>query len=306
MTIMRVRSGFTSRQLADALGPLAGLSGKWVGRGFNLISLPDFDKNAPSTGPQPFRALFNNTTETLEFVPGIDAPDRGSQVRNSNPPAGQNDIDVVGLRYLQTITDTNSGDPLHVEPGFWLNVPASDIPKQPASIVRQGSIPHGSCVLAIGSGAVSPTGKPDFDFQAPDSTPMMDTTPPHATPFGYTDPLFKNTPLPPPYTDKDKAIIHSPNNVLKAAFAEFGEYVTETTVLSVSTAPSGGVLNIPFLQNSTNNNAAATSMTAVFWIQTGMTPLGRPFAVLQYSQTVVLNFIGINWPHITVATLYKQ
>ena len=304
-TIARVRSGFTAPQFVDALGPLAQLPGKWVGTGFNLISLPDFDKTPPSTGPKQFRALFNVTTETLEFVQGIEAPNRGAEVKGSNPLQGQTDIDLIGVRYLQTVSDRNTGDPLHVEPGFWLNVPASDIPKQPASIVRQGSIPHGSSVLAIGSASVSP--KPDFAFEAPDPTPMLDTNPPRITPFGYTDPLFKNTPLPPPYTEEEKsAILHNPNIVLQRAFANYGDHVTETTALSVSTTPDGGILNIPFLQNATNNNAAATSMKSVFWIETGVTPIGKPFAVLQYSQTVVLNFIGINWPHVSVATLFKQ
>lgn len=304
MTITRVRSGFTASQFLDALGPLSELPGKWVGRGFNLISLPDFDKNPPSTGPQQFRALFNVTNETMEFVQGIEAPNRGAEVKGSNPLRGQDDIDIIGVRYLQTVSDMNSGDPLHVEPGFWLNVPASTIPAQPASIVRQGSIPHGSSVLAIGSASVS--AKPDFDCEAPNSEPMMATIPPTLPPFGYTDPLYKNTPLPPPYTDKDKEIIHNPNVVLKAAFAQYGDHVTQTTTLAVSTTPSGGVLNIPFLQNSTNNNAAAISMTSVFWIETGTTPIGKPFAVVQYSQTVMLNFIGVNWPHISVATLFKQ
>ncbi len=27
---------------------------------------------------------------------------------------------------------------------------------------------------------------------------------------------------------------------------------------------------------------------------------------LQYTQTIILNFLGINWPHISVATLLKQ
>ena len=26
----------------------------------------------------------------------------------------------------------------------------------------------------------------------------------------------------------------------------------------------------------------------------------------QYTQTVILNFLGVNWPHISVATLTKQ
>jgi hypothetical protein len=302
MTTTRVRSGFSARQLADALGPLSVLSGKWVGRGFNLISLPAFDKSPPSDGPRPFRVLLSATQETLEFTPGIEAPDRGAEIPNTSPPQGQNDIDLVGLRYLQTISDANSGDPLHVEPGFWLNVPGSTIPNVGPSIVRQGSIPHGACILAIGEGSMSATGKPDFVTGAPKSLP---TPVPGAPPlgFGYVDP-FAVAPLPPQFTNK--LIIDSPNLVLEQDFAGYGVGVHETTVLSVSTAAGGGVLNIPFLQNAVNNNAAATSVTATFWVESGISPLRKPFWVLQYSQCVVLTFQNINWPHITVATLHKQ
>ena len=62
------------------------------------------------------------------FAPMIEAPNRGSEVKGSNPLTGQNDIDLIGLRYLQTISDLNTGDPLHVEPGFWLHVPATQMP----------------------------------------------------------------------------------------------------------------------------------------------------------------------------------
>ena len=34
-------------------------------------------------------------------------------------------------------------------------------------------------------------------------------------------------------------------------------------------------------------------------------PLDSEFLQLQYSQTVVLNFEKINWPHVSVATLVK-
>jgi hypothetical protein len=33
---------------------------------------------------------------------------------------------------------------------------------------------------------------------------------------------------------------------------------------------------------------------------------GTRFLQLQYSQTVILDFFGLNWPHIAVATLVKQ
>src|SRR6516225_632237 len=38
--------------LPDVLGPIADLAGTWVGGGFNLISLPDFDSSPPSDGPK--------------------------------------------------------------------------------------------------------------------------------------------------------------------------------------------------------------------------------------------------------------
>jgi len=34
-------------------------------------------------------------------------------------------------------------------------------------------------------------------------------------------------------------------------------------------------------------------------------PNGKSFMQLQYVQRVILNFIGINWPHISVATLKR-
>ena len=50
-------------------------------------------------------------------------------------------------------------------------------------------------------------------------------------------------------------------------------------------------------------NADAVSVSAIFWIETlqGQTAPTQ----LHYSQTVLLNFNGISWPHITVATLTK-
>jgi hypothetical protein len=75
---------------------------------------------------------------------------------------------------------------------------------------------------------------------------------------------------------------------------------------------SKGGIDAPLLQNTINNNAAATSVEATFWIEhvepkdaTGR-PVGRPFDVLQYTQTVILNFLGIDWPHITVSTMFRQ
>jgi hypothetical protein len=84
------RPGLSLVRVAGSLGPLADLAGTWIGNGFVLISLPDFDPNPPSTGPKPFRLKLNTTVEILEFDQiGADVPNRGS--------TGQLDISIFGL-----------------------------------------------------------------------------------------------------------------------------------------------------------------------------------------------------------------
>ena len=39
-------------EFKDNLGPLAELAGTWVGNGFNVMSVPDFDSKAPSMRPE--------------------------------------------------------------------------------------------------------------------------------------------------------------------------------------------------------------------------------------------------------------
>jgi len=271
------------------LGPLRELAGTWVGSGFNLISLPDFGN---PQGPQPFRLKLNGTHETLEFQQiGGNVPNRGSK--------GQKDINIFGLTYLQRISDSISNGALHIEPGVWLHVPATTVPDQPATVVRQGSIPHGTSILA--QGAVIPTVDGGPRIQAVDSTPFDDkgpiTSPTYLAPFssatfppGFRPPFLKN-----------------PNLALEDAI--LGQNIVKTVVLSISTKTSagpsftgGGVLNIPFLVS----NANATQLDAVFWIETVQQPDGTQFLQLQYTQTIILNFLAINWPHISVATLIKQ
>ncbi len=53
-------------------------------------------------------------------------------------------------------------------------------------------------------------------------------------------------------------------------------------------------------------NANATQCTATFWIETVKNKDGSEFLQLQYSQTVLLDFGNIIWPHISVGTLVKQ
>ncbi len=274
------------------LGPLADLAGVWAGNGFNVMSLPDFDSKPPSTGPKPFRIKLNATRELLEFTAtGGAIPNRGVLTDLPNG-TGQKDIELFGLTYLQRISDAVTNDALHIEPGIWVNVAASDVlPVQAASIVRMGTIPHGDSLLAQGTIIPPVNGGPRIAVA--DARPVG----PGVTP-AYLE-QFNNPqiPLPPGLLP---AWVVDPNQALKAAID--GQEITRTIVLPISTTPVGGILNIPFV----TANANATRMDAIFWIETVSQPDGSSFMQLQYTQTVILNFLGIDWPHVSVATLVKQ
>ena len=262
------------------LGALTNLTGTWTGGGFNLIARPDHQQG---------RAFFlelNKTQERLQFTKiGSPIPDRGS---------AQDDIVFLGLHYLQQISDAVTNGALHLEPGIWINVPATEAPKAAASVVRMATIPHGDSLLAQGSSLVV-DGGPTIGVIS--SHPLeQGTKEPFIGPPGYLDP-YQNTPLPPgipPGSTED------PNLVLKAAIE--GQNILRTTVLTISTVPDGGIENIPFVVV----NANAVSMEAIFWIEEVEHPDGYgTFLQLQYTQTVLLRFLEIDWPHITVATLTK-
>ncbi len=51
-------------------------------------------------------------------------------------------------------------------------------------------------------------------------------------------------------------------------------------------------------------NATVGQFSAIFWIET-VEYDGRQFLQLQYTQTVLLNFADLSWPHVSVATLRK-
>ena len=105
-------------------------------------------------------------------------------------------------------------------------------------------------------------------------------------------------------TGVTQEMVSNPNSVLQAAIA--GQHITETTTLHVNTndAPilGGGTANTAFLKGGGGGpNAVSASVNATFWLETIQ---GNPVIhQLQYAQTVLLNFNGLSWPHITVATL---
>lgn len=255
-------------------GPLEGLVGVWKGLGYNMIAVPDF-KNGKG-----FRLITNATTETLTFTP-IDGtiPNRGEF---------EEDIEMHGITYMQQIDDAHSKEGIHIEPGIWLLVPPTKYPPAPQTVVRQAAIPHGDSLLAQGA-ASSMSGAPIIPPANTLPSPLPGRAPfPHEHLAPYHEGGFVSG-----FNMLD------PNQALRDVLAR--QTVLQTTALGVSTEPSGGIVNIPFVVK----NANTTKMTSTFWLETVQGPNG-PFQQLQYTQTVVLEFGGGSWPHVSVATLIKQ
>ncbi len=276
------------------LGRLAGLEGKWSGTGFNVIWRP----NSKPADQDRFLQI-NVTKETLEFqrIAG-EIPNRGLL---------QEDMNMVGLHYLQQISDKNLGAGLHFEPGIWAHVPVTSNPKEPVTIVRMATIPHGTSIVAQGVSAkadetvapvipkigIKPFGigspKDTLDFEEQDLKTKTKFRTPAAGLVGVT-----------------QAMVNDPNSVLRAAIAH--QKITATTRLQVTSAHKpvvgGGTANTAFLVGAADGpNAVAATVTSTFWLEklNGEAKASQ----LQYTQTVLLNFNGLSWPHVSVATLTR-
>ena len=281
---------------ADRLGALRNLPGFWEGTGFSLIARPDFSGRSPNG----FFLQLNLLRETIEFTT------IGSPVLNRG--SAQDDIAIYGVTYLHRVTDGETGGALHVEPGMWLNIPATTAPKADASIARLGTIPHGNAFCTVGFSVTEAIdGVPQIP---PGSTvPFAIGTKPEpgmANPFAEYDlsvpSPFRTTPLPPGIT---QAIIDDPHQLLRDTVGRqiSGQGCTfvERTLLITSSSQSGGIANIPFI----SNNANTLDMESVFAIQTVLDATGNEFLQMQYSQVAMLNFRGMSFPHITVGTMVK-
>ncbi len=280
----------------DPLGPLAELKGTWKGTGFNTIWRPFHDPG----NPRQDRFLeLNRTEETLHI----------EEIKGAIPNRGllQPDIDMFGVHYLQQIKDANTGEALHFEPGIWLNIPGTTDPDVPRTVARLGSIPHGTSILLQGTGAPAPQ-PPRFDVA--DITPFVIGDPSQKVSFPESD-LSRPTPFrTPDLTGITQAMVNDPNSVLQAAIA--GQTIVRNTVLVVTSeprpVPGGGTANTAFLEGAPGGrpNADGAQVTSTFWIETVKGGRGRrSFLQLQYTQTVLLDFAGLSWPHVTVATMRK-
>jgi hypothetical protein len=203
------------------LGPLAFLAGSWRGPGFNAIWRPDNPESRPlTTPPNPTKRLLelNLTHDSFDFhvIPGV-VPNRGL-----NP---QTDLSLYGLHYLQRVSDadpspgptvdppgysTTAKQALHIEPGLFMNVPASqqaatgDTPiVNENAIVRMASIPHGVTVLMQGPnpGTKPHTGKPHIPPLKPFNSSPHNTYP-GLSPIPFPGPYVAPPSPPPPLPDE--------------------------------------------------------------------------------------------------------
>jgi len=287
------------KTIDDPLGPLAALPGTWTGTGFNTIWRPHF----PSGKQDRFLEL-NLTSETLVFeeIPGA-IPNRGLD---------QQDIEMFGVHYLQQISDSALSAGIHLEPGIWATVPATTAPKEPPTVVRMASIPHGTAVLAQGK-AFTIAGPPVI--KDTDIIPFFGTDPSTKGSFADAEQSFpelnlgKKAKFRQPsdaatQPDITQAMVKNPNALLQKAIV--GQDIVRTTVLRVdarnSKPVSTGTANTFFL----TENASADHVTATFWIEKVKKPHNNGhFLQLQYTQAVMLDFNGLRWPHVSVATLRK-
>ena len=362
------------------LGVLERFQGTFAGKGFNMIFRPNSGPPNGTTFPNPVAGNpipqppnenvleLNLTQETISFSKSIGSvPNRGLQA--------QGDIFLNGVPYLQTVNDVtnvatgkadNTPSGIHVEPGLWMHVPATD--KDPIlgeSLCRMASIPHGTTINAQ---CLAPTssipGPPQFS--PVDPTPIVIGGLNNKVTFAAQTASATNTPRLPQDLSKfiangtiTQATLTNPNTVLEADIV--GQNIKDTTVFTVSTpatAPElgGGTANIGFLTGGVTTqggaqagpNANALEMSATFWIETvehkltvpafkpgqkplkltpqaphpgGLVPtflidppkeISTPKTItvsstqIQYSQLVQLNFAGLNWPHVSVATLVPE
>lgn len=292
------------------LGPLQGFVGPgdagkprvWTGTGFNMIWRPNF---GGASGPKDFFLELNCTSETLEFT----------EISGAIPNRGflQADIELKGVSYLQQISDSFLKSGQHFEPGIWANVPLTTNPNEPSTVVRMGSIPHGTTINAQGTGINVPGANPTPQFATASITPFVIGQPGNLVHFPeeiLTNASISRTPIA-DVPCLNQARLTNPNLFLSEAIA--GQKFDKMTVLQVSTLTSaktipttgGGTDSIAFLVGTAGGpNANAIEVDATFWLEEIAPSPGHPiYSQLQYTQRVLLNFNGLSWPHITVATL---
>ena len=257
------------------LDVLERFSGHFVGTGFNTIFRPN-GQGVPIL-------KLNLTKEGLSFSrPLGSVPNRGMGT--------QSDISLNGIGYLQTVQDLTNIDTgkadnpnpigIHSETGFWMNVPASTTnPQVGPTLVRMGSIPHGTTINAQGAAAVYIQGPPTITSKSIIPFSIIGRT--SVSTFGSllaTKPDDNRLPK-----DLSKFIaqgtltaemLTDPTVLLTNINKQLN--ITDTSTFTVSTQstvaqPGGGCSNIAFLvgQNDTAGpNANVVEVESTFHVET--------------------------------------
>ncbi|HLK49098.1 MAG TPA: heme-binding protein [Bryobacteraceae bacterium] len=280
----------------DDLGLIHKLSGRWVGRGFNLIARPD--RLGPANNTPQFTLALHATHETLQVNP----------VGGGIPNRGQFETAFLhAIDYSQTVTDYSSHTGIHKESGWWVHVPETK--ENPAgTYVRLATVPHGNSLVSQTTAVTTFSGRPTINpvnsLPIPGSDRVQPLNAPPGRPLsGAVLEQYLKSALPdglPSGLDPVKTI-QDPTEVLRADIRS--QTITETDIIVISTLVAGGIVSIPFVLK----NANAAQLDAIFWIETVKDGTsGRSFFQLQYVQRVILDFNDIHWPHISVATLVKE
>jgi hypothetical protein len=304
----------------DLLGPLRRMVGpkptdprqdaqrKWKGHGFNLIWRPNFpfESDDKPFGDKQFFLQLNLTEEELDFTEIT-----GTGIANRS--LFESTIALGAIAYTQSIKDSFDHSGQHFEPGVWAHVPETAHPKVQSTVVRMGSIPHGTTINL--QGTATRATKPIFEPAS--ITPFLDKDDGTHL-FEIRDEEDLNRPSH-SRTERKRLAgltpqhLKNPNLFLSDALAK--QTVLSTTVLSLTSSTTsrsipdagGGTSNIASLAGGRtlngSSNALATVVTTTFWIEHVRDEDGAEFEQMQYTQRVLLRFSRLNWPHITVATL---
>jgi hypothetical protein len=284
---------------------------KWKGHGFNLIWRPNF---GGEFGRGRFFLQLNLTEEELDFIEIT-----GTGIANRS--LFEHTITLGGIAYIQAIKDSFGHTDQHFELGVWAHVPQTANPREPSTIVRMGSIPHGTTINLQGTATELVGEKPTFDPAsiAPFVIGCRDDGKSGVV-HKYEEDLSRNDNL--SRTERNRLPgltchhLKNPNLFLSDAIAP--QTVLGTTIVTL-TSDTSGEGTVPDLGGGTANiasltgkgslrtgggvNAAAPVVTATYWLEQVKDQDGAVFEQLQYSQRVLLHFDGLSWPHITVATL---
>ncbi len=297
----------------DTLGLLRNFVGSdpektWQGNGYNMLW-------RPRQGTPDFFLQLMLTSETLVFT---DLVGNGAGIANRG--LKQQDIFLGGVAYLQKIKDIQGNDQ-HFEPGVWCNVPATTNPNEPQSVARMGSIPHGTTINLQGqaqvitpasmagrikAASIKPFGGPTDDGESGTIPGPFDAEQDLSTGAGASRSDLAVVP------GLTQTQLTNPNLFLEQAnagltFNEIIEINITSDSAKAGTLPDagGGVSNIAFLKGkgAGNENSDVPKVSTTFWIQKATNAQGQPVLQLQYTQRVLLLFSGLNWPHVSVATL---